>query len=93
VAYIPRKVRSAACEPHIETRGEQGKRTLEAKSWIQGKGAFGRNWKKAAKEIFMASKKASRRKFLKAGAAAAAVGAMQTATGQAALPQAQPQKT
>jgi uncharacterized protein (DUF1501 family) len=41
----------------------------------------------------MASKKASRRKFLKAGAAAAAVSAMQTAGAQAALPQAQPQKS
>jgi len=41
----------------------------------------------------MASKKASRRGFLKAGAAAAAVGAMQSAGAHAALPQAQPQKS
>ncbi len=39
------------------------------------------------------TKKPSRRKFLKAGAAAAAVGAMQTAGGQAQAPAAQPQKT
>ena len=41
----------------------------------------------------MASKKASRRKFLKAGAAAAAVGAMKTTGAEAALPQAQPPKS
>ena len=41
----------------------------------------------------MASKKASRRKFLKAGAAAAAVGAIQSTGAPAALPQAQPQKS
>src|SRR5260370_29444390 len=41
----------------------------------------------------MASKKASRRGFLKAGAAAAAVGAMKTTGAEAALPQAQPQKS
>ena len=40
----------------------------------------------------MASKKASRRGFLKAGAAAAAVGAIKS-TGAEALPQAQPQKS
>ena len=39
------------------------------------------------------AKKPSRRKFLTAGAAAAAVGAMQTASGQAPAPAAQPQKT
>jgi sulfane dehydrogenase subunit SoxC len=41
----------------------------------------------------MASKKSSRRKFLKAGAAAAAVGAIKTTAAEAALPQAQPQKS
>jgi sulfane dehydrogenase subunit SoxC len=41
----------------------------------------------------MASKKSSRRKFLKAGAAAAAVGAISTTAAEAALPQAQPQKS
>src|SRR5260370_34222324 len=41
----------------------------------------------------MASKKASRRGFLKAGAAAAAVGAIKTTGAEAALPQAQPQKS
>jgi sulfane dehydrogenase subunit SoxC len=41
----------------------------------------------------MASKKSSRRKFLKAGAAAAAVGAISTTAADAALPQAQPQKS
>jgi len=39
----------------------------------------------------MASKKPSRRGFLKAGAAAAAVSAIKTASGQAAVPQAVPQ--
>src|SRR5207237_9464582 len=41
----------------------------------------------------MAAKKSSRRKFLKAGAAAAAVGAIQSTGAPAALPQAQPQKS
>jgi len=41
----------------------------------------------------MASKKASRRGFLKAGAAAAAVGAIKTTGAEAALPQAQPPKS
>jgi len=41
----------------------------------------------------MASKKASRRKFLKAGAAAAAISAVQSAAVPAALAQAQPQKS
>ncbi len=40
----------------------------------------------------MASKKSSRRKFLKAGAAAAAVGAIKT-TAAEALPDVQPQKS
>src|SRR5260370_7606568 len=41
----------------------------------------------------MASKQASRRGFLKAGEAAAAVGAIKTTGAEAALPQAQPQKS
>jgi sulfane dehydrogenase subunit SoxC len=41
----------------------------------------------------MASRKSSRRKFLKAGAAAAAVGAIKTTAAEAALPDVQPQKS
>src|SRR6266516_3158436 len=46
-------------------------------------GNLGGKWKTFAKERSMDSKKASRRKFLKGGAAAAAVGAIQSASAQA----------
>src|SRR5207247_7496249 len=49
-------------------------------------GNLGGKWKTFAKERSMDSKKASRRKFLKGGAAAAAVGAIQSASAQAPAP-------
>src|SRR5437764_637583 len=83
VRQEPRAGRAARSRRYIQ--GPSFCRDRESQSKFP-EGNLGGKWNTAAKERSMDSKKASRRKFLKGGAAAAAVGAIQSASAQAPAP-------